>query len=41
MAEPIRALDRPDRTGAIYPPPHDQAVAGRAKRALGDDGTPL
>ena len=36
MAEPIRALDQPARTKTIYPPPFDAAVAGRAKRALGD-----
>ncbi len=24
----------PSRTGSIYPPPHDRAVHGRAKRAL-------
>ena len=36
MAEPIRALDQPARTKTIYPPPYDAALAGRAKRALGD-----
>ena len=36
MAEPIRALDRPARTTTIYPPPYDAALAGRAKRVLGD-----
>lgn len=36
MAEPRRALDVPARTGTIYPPPYDAALAGRAKRALGD-----
>ena len=36
MAEPIRALDLPARTRTIYPPPYDAALAGRAKRALGD-----
>lgn len=33
---PIRASDLPARTGTIYPPPYAAAVAGRAKRALGD-----
>ena len=32
----IRAMDVPARTGTIYPPPYAAAVAGRAKRALGD-----
>lgn len=36
MAEPIKALDLPARTKTIYPPPYDAALAGRAKRALGD-----
>lgn len=36
MADPIRALDLPARTRTIYPPPFDAALAGRAKRALGD-----
>jgi uncharacterized cupin superfamily protein len=36
MAEPVRALDVPARTGTIYPPPYAATVAGRAKRALGD-----
>ena len=36
MAEPVRALDLPARTATIYPPPYDAALAGRAKRALGD-----
>lgn len=36
MAEPVRALDVPARTGTIYPPPYAAALAGRAKRALGD-----
>ena len=36
MAEPILALDRPARTTTIYPPPYDAALAGRAKRVLGD-----
>ena len=36
MAEPVRALDLPARTKTIYPPPYDAALAGRAKRALGD-----
>ena len=36
MAKPIRAMDLPARTGTIYPPPYAAALAGRAKRALGD-----
>jgi len=36
MADPIRALDVAARTTTIYPAPYDQAVRGRAKRALGD-----
>jgi uncharacterized cupin superfamily protein len=32
----IHALQVPARTGTIYPPPYDAALAGRAKRALGD-----
>jgi uncharacterized cupin superfamily protein len=36
MAEPVRALDVPARTGTIYPQPYAAAVEGRAKRALGD-----
>jgi uncharacterized cupin superfamily protein len=36
MAEPVRALDVPARTGTIYPQPYAAALAGRAKRALGD-----
>ena len=36
MAKPIRALDVPARTTTIYPPPYAATVAGRAKRALGD-----
>ena len=33
---PLRAMDLPARTGTIYPPPYAAAMAGRAKRALGD-----
>lgn len=36
MAKPIRGMDLPARTGTIYPPPYAAALAGRAKRALGD-----
>ena len=36
MAEPVRALDVTARTGTIYPQPYAAAIAGRAKRALGD-----
>jgi len=36
MAEPLRAFDVPARTSTIYPPPYAAALAGRAKRALGD-----
>ncbi len=36
MAKPIRALDVVARTTTIYPPPYAATVAGRAKRALGD-----
>lgn len=36
MAEPVRALDVPARTGTVYPQPYAAAMAGRAKRALGD-----
>jgi uncharacterized cupin superfamily protein len=36
MAKPIRALDVAARTTTIYPPPYAATVAGRAKRALGD-----
>lgn len=36
MAEPVRALDVPARSGTVYPPPYAAALAGRAKRALGD-----
>jgi uncharacterized cupin superfamily protein len=36
MAEPIRATDVPARTSTIYPAPYAGAMAGRAKRALGD-----
>ena len=36
MAKPIRAMDLAARTGTIYPPPYAAALAGRAKRALGD-----
>jgi uncharacterized cupin superfamily protein len=36
MAKPIRAMDLAPRTGTIYPPPYAVALAGRAKRALGD-----
>jgi uncharacterized cupin superfamily protein len=32
----IRATDVTARTGTIYPPPYAPAMAGRAKRALGD-----
>jgi uncharacterized cupin superfamily protein len=32
----IRAADVPARTGTIYPQPYAAAMAGRAKRALGD-----
>jgi hypothetical protein len=32
----IRAADVPARTVTIYPPPYAAAMAGRAKRALGD-----
>ena len=32
----IPAMDLPARTGTIYPPPYAAAMAGRAKRALGD-----
>ena len=32
----LRALDVPARTGTIYPAPYAAALAGRAKRALGD-----
>lgn len=32
----IRAAEVPARTGSIYPAPYDKAIAGRAKRALGD-----
>jgi uncharacterized cupin superfamily protein len=33
---PLRAMDLPARTSTIYPPPYAAAMAGRAKRALGD-----
>lgn len=33
---PLRAMDLPARTATIYPPPYAAAMAGRAKRALGD-----
>lgn len=36
MAEPVRALDVPARSSTVYPPPYAAAMAGRAKRALGD-----
>jgi uncharacterized cupin superfamily protein len=36
MAKPLQALDVPARTTTIYPPPYAAALAGRAKRALGD-----
>ncbi len=36
MADPVRALDLPARTTTIYPAPYAAALAGRAKRALGD-----
>ena len=39
MAEPRRALEVPARTGTIYPPPYDAALAGRAKRAGDGDGS--
>jgi uncharacterized cupin superfamily protein len=32
----IRAADVPARTVTVYPPPYAAALAGRAKRALGD-----
>jgi uncharacterized cupin superfamily protein len=32
----LRAAELPARTGTIYPPPYAAALAGRAKRALGD-----
>lgn len=32
----VRALDVTARTATVYPPQHAPAVAGRAKRALGD-----
>jgi uncharacterized cupin superfamily protein len=32
----LRAADVPARTGTIYPQPYAAAMAGRAKRALGD-----
>lgn len=32
----IHAKDVPARTGTSYPPPYAAAMAGRAKRALGD-----
>lgn len=32
----VRALDVAARTATIYPPPYDEPLAGRAKRALGD-----
>lgn len=32
----IRVMDVAARTGTIYPPPYDKPLAGRVKRALGD-----
>jgi uncharacterized cupin superfamily protein len=32
----IRAIDVPARTVTVYPQPYAAAMAGRAKRALGD-----